>query len=61
MIPEKLIELLILEKIITQTNGNNVLEFNNKYYDNKKLFMRFTELLEEFLVPYAIESTSKEN
>lgn len=61
MIPEKLIELLVLEKLIIQTYRNNVLEFNNKYYDNKKLFMRFTELLEEFLVPYAIESTSKEN
>ena len=37
------------------------LEFNGKKYDNQKIYERFAELLEEFLEPYVIESTLKED
>lgn len=60
MIQEKLTELLLLERILTQSQGSTAVKFNNKEYDMKKADERFGELLEEFLEPYVINSTSKE-
>lgn len=57
-----MLELLILERIIAQSKVEyTALEFNGKKYDNQKIYERFAELLEEFLEPYVIESTSKED
>ena len=62
MIKERMLELLILERIITQSKVEyTALEFNGKKYDNQKIYERFAELLEEFLEPYVIESTLKED
>ena len=61
MIKEKMLELLILDKIIQGiTDVNKSIEVCGKEYDTQKLLMRTKVLLEEFLEPYVIESDSKE-
>lgn len=61
MIKERMLELLILERIIEQSKPEyTILNFKDKEYDNQKIYDRFAELLEEFLEPYVIESTLKE-
>lgn len=61
MIKERMLELLILERIIEQSKPEyTILNFKDKKYDNRKIYDRFAELLEEFLEPYVIESTLKE-
>lgn len=62
MIKERMLELLLLERIVSQTNPSQhgTIIFNGKQYDNKRIHERFTKVLEEFLEPYVIESDSKE-
>lgn len=61
MINERMLELLLLERIVQQVpSGHEILIFNGKHYDNKRINERFTKVLEEFLEPYVIESDSKE-
>lgn len=64
MIKEKMLELLVLSKILTDV-GNcniefNIRTYNRNQYDNDKLEQRYRCLIEEFLEPYALDSTSKE-
>lgn len=54
MIKEKMLELLLLEKY------NNIITFEGKEIDKQKLWERLAKLRSEFLEPYVIDSTSKE-
>ena len=56
MILEKMLELLLLEQY-----ENNMVSFNEKRIDWYKYYKRLDELREEFLSPYVIDSTSKED
>lgn len=61
MIPEKMLELLILglaEGIINE--GVTTWVPKNKKYNVDRMSERMKEILEEFLEPYVIESDSKE-
>lgn len=49
-----MLELLLLE------NYNNVFEFEGREINKQKFWERLTELRREFLSPYVIDSTSKE-
>lgn len=64
MIIEKMIELLILSEVIPNVGNfdrnSDALDYLGKKYDDYKLEDRFIELIEEFLEPYIIDSTSKE-
>lgn len=60
MIKERMIELLILLKVIQEISGGAELVRHGKKYDKEKVYKRFDELIEEFLEPYVIESGSKE-
>lgn len=54
MIPERMLELLLLTKF------RNIVNFKGKELDRKRMNKRYIILLEEFLEPYVIDSTSKE-
>ena len=64
MIKERMLELLVLSKILTDVGNCNIdfsiRTFNGNQYDNDKLRQRYKCLIEEFLEPYALDSTSKE-
>lgn len=64
MIKEKMLELLILSEVIPNVGNYNeelcTLEYNGRQYDDMKLEQRYRCLIEEFLEPYALDSTSKE-
>lgn len=56
-----MLELLLLTKIVEQVHPESqIITFNGKQYDNKRIHERFEKVLEEFLEPYVIESDSKE-
>lgn len=61
MIKERMIELLILTQVIQETAGEIEFVRHGKKYDKEKIYKRFNELAEEFLEPYVIDSTSKED
>lgn len=56
-----MIELLILTQVIQETAGEIEFVRHGKKYDKEKIYKRFNELAEEFLEPYVIDSTSKED
>lgn len=64
MIKERMLELLVLSEILTDVGNCNIdfsiRTFNGNQYDNDKLGQRYKCLIEEFLEPYALDSTSKE-
>lgn len=61
MIKEKMLELLVLDKIIQGiSDETKSIEVCGKEYDSQKLLKRTKVLLEEFLEPYVIESDSRE-
>ena len=64
MIKERMLELLILSEVIPNVGNYNIelgtLEYNGNQYDDTKLKQRCRSLIEEFLEPYALDSTSKE-
>lgn len=59
-----MLELLILSEVIPNVGNYNeelcTLEYNGRQYDDMKLEQRYRCLIEEFLEPYALDSTSKE-
>lgn len=64
MINEKLLEILVIDKVF------NDLDFNSDKYectyrgnviDTDKLNDRYTKLIDEFLKPYVIDTISKES
>ena len=60
MIPEKMLELLILETIVSDYSDDMIYaEYMDKHYDMQKLGDRYDELGKEFLTPYAIDKTEK--
>lgn len=63
MYSDKMIELALLQQIITQEElwkKSDSYVWNGKEYSVEKLLKRFGELRSEFLEPYVIDSTSKE-
>lgn len=64
MIKEKMLELLVLSEVLTDVGNCNtefsIRTYNENQYDNDKLEQRYRCLMEEFLEPYALDSTSKE-
>lgn len=67
MINEKILELLLLERILEKIYPNyrrssyaSIVNINGIDYDGKGMIKRYMNLLEEFLEPYVIESDSKE-
>ena len=63
MIPEKMLELVVLSIVQNNLRYNReakTIEFNGKQYDDSKIRKRWTNLVEEFIEPYVIDSTSKE-
>lgn len=59
MIPERMLELIILS-IVRSKLRYDFEALTEKQYDNTMITERWTNLMEEFLEPYVIESTSKE-
>lgn len=59
-----MLELLILSKVIPNVGNFNrelsTLEYNGNQYDDIRIRQRYICLIEEFLEPYALDSTSKE-
>lgn len=67
MIPERMLELLCFGFILKNLDTNaydrttGIIKGNhNKLYNGNKMFDRVEALIEEFLEPYVIDSTSKE-
>ncbi len=60
MIPEKMLELLILNQICVDYNDNKIYaDYLDKNYDMQKLGDRYDELGKEFLNDYAIDNPEK--
>lgn len=57
MIPEKMLEYLVLSDLIRKWYAKRK---KRKMYDFEKIVNRMKELQREFLEPYVIDSTSKE-
>ena len=57
MIPEKMLEYLVLSDLIRKWNAKRK---KRKMYDFEKIINRMKELQREFVEPYVIDSTSKE-
>lgn len=54
-------ELLLLFTVLGKiTEGTEEIEFNGRKYNVEMIKKRLDVLLEEFLEPYVIDSTSKE-
>lgn len=63
MIQEKMLELLLLNEVLSEYYYNyarNRIRLNGKEYDRDKLCERYNTLMEEFLSPYVIDNDSKE-
>lgn len=60
MIKERMIELLLLLRLLERNDTKSIIKFKGKLYDNEKMMERCKQLVEEFLEPYALDSTSKE-
>ena len=60
MIQEKQVELLALLMILGSYEGNEPIEYEGKLYDIVKMRERGCELMSEFLSPYVINKSSKE-
>lgn len=62
MIPEKMLELLVLANTIDKFKDqmpNEIFTFMGKNYSTFKLYIRYIKLQEEFLEPYVITSDEK--
>ena len=60
MIPERMLELLILQRICDDYYNDRIYaNYLDKHYDMQKLGDRYDELGKEFLTPYAIDNTGK--
>lgn len=55
-----MIELLLLLRLLERNDTKSIIKFKGKLYDNEKMMERCEQLVEEFLEPYALDSTSKE-
>lgn len=63
MIKERMIELLVLLRILENLNTKNktgIIRDNETDYNFAKMVNRAEVLMKEFLEPYVIESSSKE-
>lgn len=63
MIPEKMLELLVLSDFIKEQSErllSDVITIDRIDYSTDKILNRFIELNKEFLEPYVINSDSKE-
>lgn len=62
MIPEKMLELVILYIILKDLEeSSNYENFIKENYDFDKLKLRYNELGKEFLQPYALNNIGKPN
>ena len=63
MIPETMIELHLLSTILKETPVDNTcqLKINGKSYNINAIIKRYQYLMSEFLNPYVIDTTSKED
>ena len=60
MIPEKMLELLLLQEIFYSFNNDiEYNEFLSKHYNIEKINERYLELGKEFLNDYALNKTEK--
>ena len=60
MIPEKMLELLILSLISTDYHESTIYAaYLDENYNVDKLLNRYNELGKEFLTPYALTKTEK--
>ena len=60
MIPERMLELLILQRICDDYYNDQIYaNYLDKHYDMQKLGDRYDELGKEFLALYAIDNTEK--
>lgn len=60
MIPERILEYLILADIENSICTKDEFTENNKKYSMEKVRKRLNEIRQEILEPYALDSTSKE-
>lgn len=60
MIPEKMLELLLLTIAGTLIEDEDAWILSDRKYDTDRMKERIKEIMEEFLEPYAIDSDSKE-
>jgi hypothetical protein len=60
MISEKMLEYLVLDKIIKKYLKAYSENYLPEIYNWNKIFDRYTQLKDEFLEPYVIDSNSKE-
>jgi hypothetical protein len=60
MISEKMLEYLVLDKIIKKYLKAYSENYLPEIYNWNKIFDRFDQLKDEFLEPYVIDSNSKE-
>lgn len=56
----ELIVLSVIRRRLLYKYETNTAEFNKRQYNIDKLLKREIDLIEEFLEPYVIDSTSKE-
>lgn len=63
MIPETMIELHLLSTILKEAPVDNTcqLKINGKSYNINAIIKRYQYLMSEFLNPYVIDTTSKED
>ena len=60
MISERMLELLILQRICDDYYNDRIYaDYLDKHYDMQKLGDRYDELGKEFLTHYAIDNTEK--
>ena len=60
MIPERMLELLLLQEIFYVYNNDiEYNEFLNKHYNIEKINERYLELGKEYLNNYALDKTEK--
>ena len=61
MIVEKMLEAIILERIIkcNMQSHNNTFKYKGKEYDFNKILERFEDLKIEFIEPYAVNNAVK--
>jgi hypothetical protein len=60
MISEKMLEFLVLDKIVQMYLNEDSESYLLQVYDWDKIFDRYDQLRDEFLEPYVIDSNSKE-
>lgn len=60
MIPEKMLELILLQEIFYSYNNDiEYNEFLSTHYNVEKINNRYLELGKEFLSPYALDKAGK--